>query len=677
MSVSSRNADQELKDAIDRNIKKQTEVKKPRGRPPKNPEAEQKDTKMTSSVRGRPAGQKDVNIKQLTADQFAKLLLKEQLTKEMSDELKDEYKKIKDKDEKKELTNIIGEYIAFRKFRAPTIAKPSPEFTIVLEGLKKEFKQSEKPPSVNDIQNLEKIPFNNLKYGFSTNNKKTYTRATKSDETPVFPTKSRRHIKTEIDGIPMQPVGSQTTSDVTNTIPDMPTKPLAPGAQSIEQMTNPKPTVNPSDTFSPDAEIKLGSDKNAIEFTQYLGPQQVAPHNADAGNIDDNPLLGNSKRDVGQPSNPIANSPFVPPKQEFEVEQQANRNIKDENGNMIRRVDNSIIDVDAKDYANKDYMENQDYEKISKMTEKEFEKYAEQYNLPHPVKVFNKTVHPMEEKLNKMRPKEREEYLKQLQQQQIENTKVKPMEAQDTAGRTINPMREMSEIEIAIRNAEMANLKLKRLQELKEAEADREQNKTIGFRENTGLSTYVSKAGADILTKPEDEKMKSIDAYANMSWITQGARNDSRLTKNSSLQHMENQYDLMRYTDTYNPIIPIHHTRQEMYDMHKDYFNTMTQNRYTPMYDRDYVQEWTPLNSQGDIAYGKRSVMPKPFTYDKHTGEWDLGDYTYNHCCVAGTQNMGFTRDRPDRTPHIDFADNPLIFPNTLYQRETGVRKYF
>ena len=197
----------------------------------KNPEAEQKDTKMTSSVRGRPAGQKDVNIKQLTADQFVKLLLKEQLSKEMSEELKDEYKKIKDKDEKKELTNIIGEYTAFRKFRAPTIAKPSPEFTIVLDGLKREFKQSEKQPSVNDIENLEKIPFNNLKYGFSTNNKKTYTRATSSDKAPVFPIK-KRQIKTDMtDGVPMQPVGLQITSDITNSIPDMPTKPLAPGAQ--------------------------------------------------------------------------------------------------------------------------------------------------------------------------------------------------------------------------------------------------------------------------------------------------------------------------------------------------------------------------------------------------------------------------------------------------------------
>ena len=347
---------------------------------------------------------------------------------------------------------------------------------------------------------------------------------------------------------------------------------------------------------------------------------------------------------------------------------------------MIKRVDNSIIDVDARDYANKDYMENQDYEKISKMSQKEFEKYTEQFNLPNPVKVFKKTGHPMEafqEKLNNMRPKEREAYLKQLQEERIEGAKVQPIQTQDTAGRTINPVREMSEIEIAIRNAEMANLKLKRLQEVKEAEADREQNKTIGFRENTGLSTYVSKAGADILTKPEDERIKSIDAYANMSWITQGARNDSRLTKNSSLQYMANQYDLMRYTDTYNPIVPIHYTRQEMYDMHKDYFNTITQNRYTPMYDRDYVQEWTPLNTQGDIAYGKRSVMPKPFTYDKHTGEWDLGDYTYNHCCVAGTQNMGFTRDRPDRAPRIDFTDNPLVFPNTMFQRTDAVRKYF
>ena len=668
MSVALQNPEQELMDAIKRNTKAQTV-----GRPRKNA-----DVKMTSAVRGRPAGQKDVNIKQMTPDQFMRLLLKEKLSKEMSEDLKEEFKKIKDKDERKELTNIIGHYQVDRKINKPSLENPSKEFLSVLEKLKQEFIQSEKPPTVNDIKNLEKIPISNLQQGFSTNNKKTYT-VVKSDKSPVFPTK-KRQTKTEIDDVPMQPVGSQITGNVTNTIPDMPTKPLAPGAQSTEQMINPKPTTNPSDTFSPDAQIKLGDNQNAIQFTQYLGPQQVAPHNADAGNIMNDPLLGNSIRDVGQPSNALVSQVGVPQKQEFEIELNANRNIKNEEGEMIRRVDNSIIDVDAKDYANKDYMENQDYEKISKMSQREFEKYTEQFNLPHPVKVFKKTGHPadvLQEKLNKMRPTERDAYLKQLQRERIEGAKVQPIQTQDTAGRTINPMREMSEIEIAIRNAEMSNNKLKRLQELKEAEADKEQNKTIGFRENTGLSTYVSKAGTDILTKPEDERIKSIDAYANMSWITQGARNDSRLTKNSSLQFMANQYDLLRYTDTYTPIVNIKPTNRELYEMYKDDFNEITQNRYTPMYDRDYTQEWTPLNSMGDIVYGKRSVMPKPFTYDKNTGKWDLGDYTYNHCCVAGTQNMGFTRDRPDKTPRIDFTDNPLTFPNTMYERTTGVRKYF
>jgi hypothetical protein len=213
-----------------------------------------------------------------------------------------------------------------------------------------------------------------------------------------------------------------------------------------------------------------------------------------------------------------------------------------------------------------------------------------------------------------------------------------------------------------------AQIEDRKLAELEEANADREQNKTIGFRENTGLSTRISKAGADIIVKPQEDIQKSINTFANFSWIAEGARNNSKLTKNSTLQKLEDQFNELRYSDTYNPHLEKQYTACEIFDMNRDGIKAYTNNRYIPQ--SDFVQPKDAMSVAQNIQFSKRPAMAKYPTL------YDVGDYGYSYNGVVGTTNLGLVPQREMIGNRIDYDCDTLHYPDTIYERSTGVMKY-
>jgi len=212
-----------------------------------------------------------------------------------------------------------------------------------------------------------------------------------------------------------------------------------------------------------------------------------------------------------------------------------------------------------------------------------------------------------------------------------------------------------------------AQVEDKRLAELEQANADREGNRQIGVRENTGLSTRYSRAGADIVVKPQDEIQQSVKAFANLSWISEGARNNSILTKNSSLQKLWDGYDEQRYTDTYNPKIAMQYDSCELFEDHRDAIKAFTDNRLIPQ--TDTFQEMDANSIGQNIQFGKRPAMSRPPTL------YDVGDYTYNHNGVVGTQNLGLQPQQMIGNRY-DYDCDTLHYPNIIVERQTDVKKY-
>jgi hypothetical protein len=212
-----------------------------------------------------------------------------------------------------------------------------------------------------------------------------------------------------------------------------------------------------------------------------------------------------------------------------------------------------------------------------------------------------------------------------------------------------------------------AQVEDRKLAELEQANADREGNRQIGVRENTGLSTRYSRAGADIVVKPQDEIQQSVKAFANLSWINEGARNNSVLTKNSSLQKLWDGYDEQRYTDTYNPKIAMQYDSCKLFEDHRDAIKAFTDNRLIPQ--TDTFQEMDANSIGQNIQFGKRPAMSRPPTL------YDVGDYTYNHNGVVGTQNLGLQPQQMIGNRY-DYDCDTLHYPNIIVERQTDVKKY-
>jgi len=223
-----------------------------------------------------------------------------------------------------------------------------------------------------------------------------------------------------------------------------------------------------------------------------------------------------------------------------------------------------------------------------------------------------------------------------------------------------------TEDELKVMRAENAN---KVMTELTEAKANREQDKTIGNRENTGLATRFSIPGKDLITKPEEEIKKSIGAFANMSWIEDGARADSKLGRYSSLQQMVDAFEAKRYTDVYTPISVQPKSREYLYQMYKRDIEGITNNRRIPEYDGQYTQERIPEHERDLRAYGARPVGSRYPTLN------NIEDYTYDHCCVVGTQNLGMSSQYQDYTRPY-YRDDHLQFPNTIFEHRTHKQRF-
>lgn len=219
--------------------------------------------------------------------------------------------------------------------------------------------------------------------------------------------------------------------------------------------------------------------------------------------------------------------------------------------------------------------------------------------------------------------------------------------------------------QVAILRAQVEDRKLA---ELEEANADREQNKTIGARENTGLSTRFSRAGADIIVKPQEDIKKSVHTYANFTWIPEGARNDSKLTKNSSLQKLWNNIDEQRYSDTYNPQIDMQYDNCHMFDMHRDAIKGYTDNRYYAQ--SDFTQPMDAMSIAQNIQFSRRPAMTRYPTL------YDLGDYTYQHNNIVGTTNLGLVPERELLGNRRDYKGDTLHYCDTIIERDSGVIKY-
>lgn len=598
-------------------------------------------------IKGRPQKEaikylQTVNQNGLDAKNFARLLIKENMSKDIVNDLKDDIKKVRSEKDREIILDVLNEFYISGKVKQLDMKDKSEAFQLLMKRLNIELDKIQGRPSLGELEETPDIDKEILKHGGSVK--------TESDKTLIYtlPEKNKRKVAMASD----VNVGSQILQQSSKPLePNMPTNDKKPpvGEESTKDILDPKPTTNPSDTSKPDAQINLNDIRNTQQFTQYQGIQPLNNPELLKNNNDD-ALKGLGKNTVGNPSNSLVHQQGQPfQKEEFEKQQEANRNIKDDNGNMVNYQQNELE---------------------SKSNENDF---------PLPMGKYFKTGHPLDElqeRLLRMRPSERKKYIEDYEKGMLKAEQRQP-EIKLPRGDLQEGTRHITEIEQAVMNAERANINLRKAQELQEAIADKAQNATIGYRENTGLGTRVSKAGVDIMTKPESEQIQSIQAYANFHWINEGTRNDSKLTKNSSLQKMLDGYNEMRYTDTFTPDIVIPPTKEELYEEFREYFRENTQNRFIPQYGNDYIQERTPQYNQGNIVYGNRPVIARPFVFNDEIGDFDMGDYTYDHCCVVGTTNMGWSRQYPDQSPRIDYENNNTTFPNTMYERLGGTKKYF
>ena len=200
--------------------------------------------------------------------------------------------------------------------------------------------------------------------------------------------------------------------------------------------------------------------------------------------------------------------------------------------------------------------------------------------------------------------------------------------------------------------------------ELTQAAADREYDKTIGVRERTGLSMNDAVPKADILVKDKTEKAKSLARYANMSWV-ETSFGDSKMGRKSSLQKMQDEEDKMRYAFAWvnTPKHP-KSQRREYVDNH-DYIYRNYDNEMTSMYGSRDETAMHPIYERQNNMYGMRPQGARPYTIT------DMGDWTYCHRGVVGTQNLGMTpMYNPSR--RRDFHNDTTYYPDVMMNTNRG-----
>jgi len=423
-----------------------------------------------------------------------------------------------------------------------------------------------------------------------------------------------------------------------------------------------------------------------------------------------------------------------------------------DNGSILQAPSQAINKkVDVKDYANKDYIENQDYNKVSKMTQEEFNKYMEQKAYTEYAEQQNKKV---EQQAKSNKPKD-ESLTSQMGQvefrqdqgmsvglnqmfsnQQIDEQKNEQEQKDDmfapkgsmsaeavvgTANDLANPVAQavrQAQLQqfqpqspnpanvfnvnrrIPVANilkpqpqaqaqaqapnqvvkqqpianparqrptyksyspAELTALFAQKEKEKRnakvEADAGAEQDKTIGDRAKTGLGTYEMKPAADIVLKSNKDKKKSIHNFANLNWVE--SRSDSKLGEFSSLKKMIDGEERMRFSNTYRSTNVLPKSQPVMYNKNHAFFKNYLENRMTPMSIANIQQERQPMTQESNQRDGRRPVGARPWTLT------DLGDYTYNHNGVVGTQNLGMTPMYQNERK-TDYENNTTVFPDTI-----------
>ncbi len=574
-----------------------------------------------------------VNMQGLNAKNFAKLLIKQHLSSDMVNDFTDDLKKMKDKDERAVFLDMLNKFYKSGMVEKINTEDKSDAFKFLYARMNKLLNEIRGKPSLGEIQDVPEISKQILEQGGNIKSA--------SGESLVYNPPKKGRKKAITAKVPMAPVGSTFAP-----VESMPFKNIegisnekpTPGQNSIEEQLNPPSTNNPSDVNSASGTIIMGNNGNSLVTTAMLGTNELYNEQSLA-NTQNNPLISNGGiNSVGIPSNSVApdlNNRNIQDK--FVAEQTENDNIKTSSGDFERKEYNDIVvpqktGIDSLDLAN------------TLANEQQYNEFLKSQGLP--------IIEPM------MRP------------QKPVSSLFKPKGGAGLIyAQQPSPKRDI-EIEQAIKDAENANARLRKMQELEQADADKREIAQIGSRTNTGLATRVSVAGRDVMTKPIEEVFKSVNAYSNRSWIAEGARNQSTLGKNSSIQKMHDIANEERFTDTFNPILYIQRDIADIVNDYKDEFRRTMGKRMIPQYSGSYIQERIPQYAQG-LNYSNRPVGSREPTFD------NIYDWTYDHCCVVGTQNIGLSPMYPAMVPRIDYVGNPIIFPNTMREIATGVKKYF
>jgi hypothetical protein len=191
-----------------------------------------------------------------------------------------------------------------------------------------------------------------------------------------------------------------------------------------------------------------------------------------------------------------------------------------------------------------------------------------------------------------------------------------------------------------------------------EARAGREYDRTIGERSRTGLSANDAVAKADILIKEAKDKKKSLNSFANLSWV-ESSYGDSKLGRKSSLAKMQDKEDRLRYGYAFFNAPRQDRRRCDIYDNNYEYIKNNFENRYTAVYGSRDETARHPIYERQNNAYGLRPVGARPPKLD------DMGSWTYSCRGVVGTQELGLA-PMYNPTKLKDFKNDTTYYPDTI-----------
>lgn len=564
---------------------------------------------------------------------------------------------IKNNDERRDIIRLLEDFRVNKQISKSELSNPTESFKTIYKELSKNLKAMLKKPNEMELLKSagEKSQMSLVTPEGESVAKVNKSKAQQKREAKAIAnkekTEKKRNIKTEsndlsktLTGDPQAPVVDKPLKEIDG----ISNKKPEAGGESMEEQLKPPPSNNPSDVQQQSGSVNMGDTGNTNVITEMMGNTKL--YNPEAlQNTGDNPLIG-TKGNVGIPPSSVAPDLSQPKRNIFADDELENQNVKLEDGTFIRRDKNVQINPEKSPIASLDF--------LNSLSDADYKTFADFHNLPQ------------RENLSRLR----KQAIKQVEPSpsifKKSNKGIYTKLNEPVLSPELEPPKIMSTLEKAVRDAEQANEHLRKVQELQQANANREASLKIGYRENTGLATRVSVAGADIMTKPKEEVFKSVNTYANRNWIEEGARSNSTLGKNSSLYKMQETFDDHRYEDTFTPVIYMERDREDIVNEYKNELNSIVGKRFIPQYSGNYTQERIPQFAQG-WNYTDRPIGSKQATFD------NLYDYTYDHCCVYGSQNMGLAPMYPDMAPRIDFNRNHLIFPNTMRERATGIKKYF